>query len=142
MFDSSTVYTVNAPRIIHETIDKDTVAIDTASGTYFNIGGSGHVLFELMATGATVEGMTAHLVRLYAVDATTVQPLVENFIAQLLAEELVVAGPGPAPAAAAIQVDEGAPFAPPTLDKFTDMADLLLVDPIHEVEDRGWPYRA
>lgn len=142
MSDTSTVYAVNAPRMIHETIDKDTIAIDTTTGTYFNIGGSGHVLFEMMATGATIDGMTTQLASLYAVDATTVQPLVENYIAQLLAEELVVAGPGPAPDAAVVKVDGGAPFAPPTLDKFTDMADLLLVDPIHEVEARGWPYRA
>jgi hypothetical protein len=27
------------------------------------------------------------------------------------------------------------------LEKFTDMHDLLLMDPIHEVSDAGWPHR-
>jgi hypothetical protein len=27
------------------------------------------------------------------------------------------------------------------LQKFTDMQELLLLDPIHEVDERGWPHR-
>jgi hypothetical protein len=27
----------------------------------------------------------------------------------------------------------------PVLNKYTDMQDLLLLDPIHEVDERGWP---
>ena len=30
-------------------------------------------------------------------------------------------------------------FTNPVLEKFTDMAELLLLDPIHEVDDSGWP---
>ncbi len=30
-------------------------------------------------------------------------------------------------------------FTNPVLEKFTDMADLLLLDPIHEVDESGWP---
>jgi hypothetical protein len=28
------------------------------------------------------------------------------------------------------------------LQKYTDMADLLLLDPIHEVDEQGWPQPA
>lgn len=30
-------------------------------------------------------------------------------------------------------------FEVPVLHKYTDMEDLLLLDPIHEVDDEGWP---
>jgi hypothetical protein len=30
-------------------------------------------------------------------------------------------------------------FEPPILEKYVDMQDLLLLDPIHEVDERGWP---
>ncbi|MCA1554989.1 MAG: PqqD family protein, partial [Chloroflexi bacterium] len=33
------------------------------------------------------------------------------------------------------------PFEPPSLQRFTDMQDILLVDPIHEVDESGWPQR-
>jgi hypothetical protein len=31
------------------------------------------------------------------------------------------------------------PFVAPVLDKYTDMQELLLLDPIHEVDASGWP---
>jgi len=34
------------------------------------------------------------------------------------------------------------PFVKPILQKYTDMADLLLLDPIHEVGEQGWPHPA
>ena len=30
-------------------------------------------------------------------------------------------------------------FAAPVLRKYTDMQDFLLVDPIHQTTDAGWP---
>jgi len=36
----------------------------------------------------------------------------------------------------------GAAFAPPELHTFNDMNDLLLIDPIHEVAETGWPFTA
>ncbi len=30
-------------------------------------------------------------------------------------------------------------FAPPRLQRYTDMQDLLLLDPIHDVDEVGWP---
>ena len=35
-----------------------------------------------------------------------------------------------------------APFAARDLVSFDDMQSLLLLDPVHDVEDRGWPHAA
>ena len=32
-------------------------------------------------------------------------------------------------------------FAQPQFEKFTDMQGFLLLDPIHETDSSGWPYR-
>jgi len=32
-------------------------------------------------------------------------------------------------------------FEPPAIEIFTGMEPLLLPDPLHEVDERGWPYR-
>jgi hypothetical protein len=45
-----------------------------------------------------------------------------------------VAAPAPAAPAA------GAVFAPPRLEVFDDLQDLFLVDPIHDVDEAGWPH--
>jgi len=34
-----------------------------------------------------------------------------------------------------------APFVLPVLERYTDMQELLLIDPIHDVDETGWPRR-
>jgi hypothetical protein len=34
------------------------------------------------------------------------------------------------------------PFDEPLVERFTDMQNLLLLDPIHEVTEEGWPQQA
>ncbi|MCP4686880.1 MAG: PqqD family protein, partial [Desulfobacterales bacterium] len=70
-----------------------------------------------------------------------VEAAVQRFLDEMLGEGLILAdetGRSHAPPA-----DPPAPvaaeFSPPALRKFTDMEELLLLDPIHEVNDAGWP---
>jgi len=144
MKQSEERFTANSPRMIFETIDQDTVVIDTESGVYFNVGGSGSLIFQMLASGVTLPAASAHLATQYAMDASALLPVVAAFTEQLLAEELIVpAGEETGMSASpSLPANGHAPFAPPVLKKFTDMADLLLVDPIHEVDERGWPHRA
>ena len=32
-----------------------------------------------------------------------------------------------------------APFVAPELKRYADMQDLLLLDPVHDVDEKGWP---
>jgi hypothetical protein len=34
------------------------------------------------------------------------------------------------------------PYQEPKLGKYTDMQELLLLDPVHEVDEAGWPNKA
>lgn len=136
-------YVTNAPRIIHETIDNETVAIDTHTGIYFSMTGSGYLFMQMLDRGAHVEDIASQLAAAYNLDIDALRPVVDDFVGLLLAESLIVPTSAAAgdDAAVPLQLD-GALFAPPALEKFTDMNDLLLMDPIHEVGDAGWPHRA
>ncbi|HRW48194.1 MAG: PqqD family protein [Caldilineaceae bacterium] len=144
MSADNTVYKINSPRIIHETIDRDTVVIDTESGVYFNISGSGTLLFQMLESGADVAHLSKDLASRAGADLATVQQDVSAFVARLLAEELIVAAAEATSADARPEWREigGEAYEPPVIQKFTDMAELLLVDPIHEVDERGWPHKA
>ena len=63
-----------------------------------------------------------------------------SLVEALLAEGLLVEGP-PAEEKAwqAVAGSEGQ-YGLPTLERFTDMEDLLLLDPVHDVEEMGWPH--
>lgn len=138
------IFIINTPRMIHETLDQETVIIDTESGIYFNIGGSGSLIFQILKEGATNDTITDRLAVHYQSDPASLRPVVEKFTADLLTEAIIVVADQPTDAQSAMfsAADVPAFYTPPILNKFTDMEELLLIDPIHEVEERGWPYRA
>jgi hypothetical protein len=41
-----------------------------------------------------------------------------------------------------ISTGEKLKFVSPVLEKFSDLQELLLLDPIHEVDEEGWPHKA
>ncbi len=143
------VYRFNAPRMIHETVDTETVAIDSETGVYFSITGSGYLIVQALDRGAGAADLTAGLAGAFGMDPAVLRPRVDEFLTRLLAEELIVPAREVASASAAADADasagfavpDGEAFAPPVLEKFTDMNDILLMDPIHEVSDSGWPHR-
>jgi hypothetical protein len=135
------VYKFNAPRLIHETIDKETVVIDTETGVYFSITGSGYLVIQLLDQGASAAQLAAQLAAAFGLDAAVLRSQMEEFVTTLLAEELIVPTADAPGASVELVLADSEAYAPPLLEKFTDMHDLLLMDPIHEVSDAGWPHR-
>lgn len=67
---------------------------------------------------------------------------VTRFIAELARLNLIVPAELTADLTAEIEVPASDEFQPPALESYTDMQDLLLLDPIHEVDEMGWPQKA
>ena len=134
---------VGGSHVISETIDGETVVINLDSGVYFSLGGTASDVWEAAVEGTALSDLLADLHARYDGEEPAIRGAVEGLLAEMEADGLVrrvprgpsdnPAGPEPAPNG------ERRPFAPPTLERFTDIQDLLLLDPIHEVDDRGWP---
>jgi hypothetical protein len=131
------------PQVIHETIDGETIIIDLVSGTYYSLQGSGAEIWNALAEGADRDGILATVAQAYAGESAAIGTAVDDFLSALEAEGLIaVASPnGTAPAPLPKARGE-TPFAPPRLEKYTDMQDIILLDPVHNVDDRGWPHAA
>lgn len=136
----TTRYTVRGPHVIHEAIDGEVVIINLESGNYYSLRGSGARVWEGVAAGAAGDAIAADLVT--AFDGLDAPPDLAAFMADLEAEGL--AGPAPDDGPAAELPAHAGPrqsFAPPVLERFTDMQDLILLDPVHEVDEaQGWPH--
>lgn len=136
-------YRVNNPQVINETIDGEAIMINLATGAYYSLDRVGGDVWTVLEQGAGVDDVVAFLQQKYEGPADDMATGVQALLDQLAAEELIVAtdeAAGAAPTAG----DTGtkAPFSAPRLDKFTDMQDLILLDPVHEVDSRGWPHTA
>jgi hypothetical protein len=137
-------YRVNSPNVISETVGGETIIVNLASGHYFSLQGSAVEVWQGIERGEAAETIVLELEQRYEagdgeIDAA-VRKLLEDFVA---AELLVVEGNGAGDAAAAApprESGERVPFVAPSFSTFTDMQDIILLDPVHEVDTRGWPH--
>jgi len=144
--ERTTRWRVNAPDVIGQTIDGETIILHLGNGFYFSTQGSGPLVWDMLGASYSLGEVSAAVAQRYDVAAADVEPDVQGFVQQLCAEGLLVEAPGaaaPPTASASGSLDKTGAFVPPTLQKFTDMEDLLLLDPVHEVSpERGWPHVA
>jgi hypothetical protein len=144
---SQTRFRIETPRVVHETFDDEVVIIDFETGSYYSLDKVGTHVWSLIERGATLGEIVESLARSYHGSRPQIESAVQRFTSELQEQNLVSpagAGPSPQPEAADRQADaepsaEHAVFEPPVLQEYTDMQELLLLDPIHEVDDSGWP---
>jgi Coenzyme PQQ synthesis protein D (PqqD) len=142
----TTRFRVNSPNVIHETIEGEVILIDLKTGTYYSLRDAGAAVWQAMEQGAGEEAIAAGLGSRYEASESEIRDAVRRLLAELEREGLIRADEGEAaPATAPSGSDNGAgrlPFAALVLEKHTDMQDLILLDPVHEVGAQGWPHPA
>lgn len=134
---------INAPSVVAETIDGEAVIMNLKSGSYYSTESVGSEIWNWLEQGWQRHAIVEALGARYEADRQTIAGAVSAFFDDLIAQGLVVADDGAPndPLTAQIPSAGGAPraFVPPVLNVYTDMKDLLLLDPIHDVDEVGWP---
>ena len=137
-------FAIAKPHVVADEVDGEVIAINLENGAYFSFRGSGSTIWQRLLSGeASGDELVERLRESYAGERREMAEAVAAFLARLSAEGLIVAvdAPPSRPAARA-EGDREAPrekFVAPTIEKFTDMEEFLLVDPIHEIDVRQWP---
>ena len=138
-------YRVDRSKIIFEAFEDETVLINLDSGSYYSFPGSGALIWDLISSGRSIGEVVAQLQQRFPDATDEIEICVLDFIGKLVEERLVLEQD--AGDLEAIALGEQPPlrkgteskFEKPCLQKYSDMQDLLLLDPIHEVDEMGWP---
>ncbi|MDQ2868674.1 MAG: PqqD family protein [Verrucomicrobiota bacterium] len=132
-------YRINSPKVIHQIFDTEVVVVNLESGSYYSVEGSGIELWRLLSEGCASEEIIAAVAK----NDASAAPSVASFLRESESEDLIVveAESPTAPTKPRATVVSDFAASPPRLRKFTDMRDLLLLDPIHELDAAGWPQR-
>ncbi|MCP4937421.1 MAG: PqqD family protein [bacterium] len=139
--DSTSAFRINSPTIISEMVDGEVIAINLDSGTYYSLQGTAGIIWNLIEKGATVPQIIEWMSQDFTGSPEFITTAIHRLLNELRQETLIVSHENPVPQAHLQQstISERPPFAEPFLEKFTDMSDLLLLDPIHDVNESGWP---
>ena len=136
---SQIMFRIASPQITSEIVDGEIMIINLKNGNYFNLNGSCLEIWTQLQEGASPDRMLALLSRSYQADSALLKSELEKLLGELEREELIAASPGEDSAKLPEDDQTSRPFIPPILSKFSDMQELLLLDPIHDVDDAGWP---
>lgn len=136
-------YRVNQPQVILETFDDEVVIVNLDNGNYYSLDATGMQVWHLLENGASLAQIVSTLhAQTSGAEAEITQALT-SFVNELLGEALLVPGATVTdPVAVTLPLTDREtlpPFTAPLLNKYSDMQELLLLDPIHDVDATGWP---
>lgn len=131
-------YTLPNASIIHELLGEEVIVADLDNGNYYSLNGAGATLWQLLMRGnsdvAAIAEMQAHYPAI-----ADVKDQMTKFIEEVLGYKLLEVTETPI-------VNTQQPikwpemFVSPMMYCYGDMQQLLMLDPIHEVDELGWPH--
>jgi hypothetical protein len=138
-----TAYQLNSGNVVQDTIDGEVLAIRSDTGTYYSMSGPGATCWTALLSGASLDRTATAVATHHGASLDTVEDDLQRFAESLVEEHLLLTASDPAGSVGELPAElRNTAWSTPQLDKYTDMQDLLLFDPIHEVQPSGWPARA
>jgi len=146
---NSRTFVFNSPPVTHQTIDGEVVIINLQNGSYYSLRDTAATIWALVEQGADLERIVGFFRENYKTgpdsDGDELQNCVTAFINALCDEGLIAENPYQGnvatpsqPAPVPCPVD--AVFRRPEFEKYDDLQDLVMLDPIHQVSEQGWPH--
>ncbi len=141
------LYELNAPYVIHETIEGETIIMNLKNGFYYSFDGIGPVIWDLIVKGAHSLQIIHLLQEIFGDAAQNMEKYIIEFIDELRANEIILEKdptgqdrPALTPEGLkAEKVYSEILVKKPLFRRYADMRDVLLLDPIHDVDEKGWP---
>ncbi|NEP88745.1 MAG: PqqD family protein [Okeania sp. SIO2C2] len=140
-------FQINSPTVVQETIEGEVVIVNLEKGDYYSLLNTSADIWSAIEKGNSTTEIIAEITERYEGDRETIETAVNSLIAQLQEEEIIIVAPRneltnenrQEVKTATDNNQQKLPFEPPVLSKYTDMEELLALDPIHEVDEMGWP---
>jgi len=138
---------VNSPDVIHEFFDDEVILINLEIGNYYSIANVAANIWERIGNGTMVGEIAIGISQAYQGDSKEIEQAVYQFVQDLQQEGLislmdadesidVIKTETKGNVGSELQKPD---FEVPVLNRYTDMQALLVLDPIHEVNESGWP---
>ena len=133
------MYKLNEEKMFYDYADGQAVVINYQTGVYYGMSLLGSAILDRIVAGKDIEGIIT-AVKALPQCPSDIAERVHAFVKELQETEVIVDGPtvpGGAEPLAKEVAEDGFDLK---LDMFAEMADLLLADPVHDVDmEAGWP---
>jgi hypothetical protein len=135
-------YKINELRVISETIEGETIIIDLDTGNYYSVNKSAAIIWNQIEMNNPTNNILQSVLNFYDTNEDTAEKSVEEIIKFLITNNLISEVDLVVSLSKIEKISNNKKelFIIPKIEKYDDMKEMLLADPVHDVsENDGWP---
>lgn len=133
-------FTTTVPLLISQQFDSEVVLANYQNGVYYNLDGTAAQIWLGIKAGRSVAEIAGAFTAATGGDPDVITRQVQTFVNGMLAEGLIANGASEARVEGWSPVVSGE-FVVPEFQRFDNLRELLLMDPVHDAGEEGWPLR-
>ena len=120
-------------------MDDEVIAIQLETGRYYNLLSTSAEIWSLLAEGTTIESLSRTFSKLFPGNESILIEI-ESFIQECTKAKLLLIDQEIKTELIDHKILTSLDtWVTPQLIEYSDLQDLILVDPIHDVKESGWP---
>ena len=134
-------FTINTSSVVFERLNGEVIIISNQNGKYYSLGYTASDIWYLIQTSVSSSLWLKNLADYYQEIPDSAEDEVKKFVDDLLSENLIKSSEAAFGELQLLLEDNPrGKWSCPELLIFDDLQDLLLVDPIHDTGEEGWPF--
>ena len=133
-------YIIRQSQIIYEILNTEVIVVDFSTGDYYALAHAAKPIWQLIEGRMSHDQMIEILSSHYQHSMDTIKADLQQFIDQLLEKGLIESIELQEPLDPIPMIFHEKEYIAPRLHTYTDVQNLLLLDPVHEVAAAGWPH--
>jgi hypothetical protein len=138
--EGSARFCIYDKNIISDVFGEEVVLVNLESGTYFSLQTTATQAWIRLQNNYSVDEMIQELGNLYEVANEELSKQIHVFVQELIDKKLIKLSDATEKNSVAINENQQkGNFVPLVLEVFSDMQEILLLDPVHDVDKSGWP---
>lgn len=131
---------IDTKNVFFESFANENVIVNISKGNYYSMKGSAVVIWSLLENAYSMSQLINYITINYTISEEIAKLKISQFIATLQSEALILTINSQEIVPIIATPTEKTAFEEPVIEIFRDLQELLLLDPIHEVDEvQGWP---
>lgn len=133
-------YTVYDNNIISDVFGEEVVLVNLESGVYYSLRGSATQIWIRLFNQYSTSEIVSELKRIYQVVEWDLVTDINQFVSQLIDLKIIKLSTDITNKSIEfVSSDLLKEYNSPVVETFSDMQEILLLDPVHDVDKAGWP---
>jgi len=132
-------YELNTQKVVSETVDGESIIINLEKGNYYSLNQIGSEIWNFAITKNSNDFICEYVSKRYEIDLEICKKSVDAFLGSLVEEGLLIESSEKSVATIPEWSGAKETYITPAFERYDDMQEMLLADPIHDVNESGWP---